>query len=937
MPTGRSEHIGAAAPRGFPVGRGMIQKTSLDGTWEFAHVEGGGAPDWTKARPIQVPGPWQAQFPDLRMKAGVGWHRRTIHLAEGFDAQPARFAMRLCFGAVFHNAAVWVNGEPVGQNFGGFLPFAFEVGPLLRPGPNEILVRAESPTDDPRAFPDGALSEIPYGKQNWYGPQSGIWQSVHLERRDHDHVQRLELRPDLRSGNVEVAVHLARPTREPLELELWIRDAEGRLVASLLEVAAPAQQQIQLGMHVEHARPWSPDSPHLYELAVAVRRRDEMVDEARERFGFRLFEARDGRFYLNGEHVYLRAALDQDYYPDTICTTPSTEFLEDQFRKAKQLGLNCLRCHVKVPDPRYYEVADRIGMLVWTEVPHTGRSTEASRARLEATLQGILERDGNHPSIVCWTLINENWGTDLVNNEEHRAWLKRRFAWLKQRDPGRLVVDNSPLSPSLHVQSDTADFHFYASIPDHRGDWDRFIADFAAHPAWLYSQAGDAERTGAEPLVCSEFGNWGLPEIERIANADGSEPWWFETGHDWSEGVMYAHGVRNRFSDWSLERVFGSLSGFAQAAQWQQFRALKYQIESMRRQPQLAGYVITELTDCHWESNGLLDMRRNPRAFHNLFHTINADTVIAPRWERLSYWGGETASLEVSVAHGGARPLEGARLEVMLGDGRSLPMPPLAPGQVAHLGRLELPVPLESTSRGHRVQFELRAADGSILATNHLDLAVHRGRPGTVRAVRSVWSPDPALRERLEQLGYLVAPTLDAASVIVAEGHDPAIAAAVRHGGRLLLLPTAEGPLYPFFPHWQNVQVRSRTGTVWRGDWASSFAWLDRSGLFQALPGGPLIDESFDRVIPEHVIAGCNLLDFQARVHAGLVVGWIHKPVALAVEQPYGRGHLVASTFRLFRDAPGADPTATVLLDSLIALAVGAGERLGTATELEPA
>jgi hypothetical protein len=103
------------------------------------------------------------------------------------------------------------------------------------------------------------------------------------------------------------------------------------------------------------------------------------------------------------------------------------------------------------------------------------------------------------------------------------------------------------------------------------------------------------------------------------------------------------------------------------------------------------------------------------------------------------------------------------------------------------------------------------------------------------------------------------------------------------------------------------------------------------------LPGGPLLDESFDRVIPERVIAGCNLLDFQARVHAGLVVGWLHKPVALTVEQPCGRGHVVASTFRLFRDSPGADPTATVLLDALLALTVGAGERLGAAPELETA
>jgi hypothetical protein len=96
------------------------------------------------------------------------------------------------------------------------------------------------------------------------------------------------------------------------------------------------------------------------------------------------------------------------------------------------------------------------------------------------------------------------------------------------------------------------------------------------------------------------------------------------------EGVMYAHGVENRFTDWSLDRVFGTLHDFAHCAQWQQFRALKYQIEAMRRKPQLAGYAITEFTDVHWESNGLLDMRRNPRVFHDVLRDVNADTVILP-------------------------------------------------------------------------------------------------------------------------------------------------------------------------------------------------------------------------------------------------------------------------------------------------------------------
>jgi hypothetical protein len=119
--------------------------------------------------------------------------------------------------------------------------------------------------------------------------------------------------------------------------------------------------------------------------------------------------------------------------------------------------------------------------------------------------------------------------------------------------------------------------------------------------------------------------------------------------------------------------------------------------------------------------------------------------------------------------------------------------------------------------------------------------------------------------------------------------------------------------------------VQQRQGTLWRGDWASSFSWLRRGNAFANLPGGPLLDEAFDRVLPTHVIAGCNLLDFQARVHAALVVGWIHKPVALTVERGYGKGRVVISTFRLFRDEALADPAATTLLDALLRLAVAEG------------
>jgi hypothetical protein len=230
-----------------------------------------------------------------------------------------------------------------------------------------------------------------------------------------------------------------------------------------------------------------------------------------------------------------------------------------------------------------------------------------------------------------------------------------------------------------------------AAFPDNRAAWDSFIDEFASRAAWLFSPAGDAVTTGEEPLICSEFGNWGLPHPQDLRDGQGREPWWFETGHDWGEGVMYAHGIENRFADWSLDRAFGHLSGFVQAAQWQQFRALKYEIETMRRLEEIAGYVITEFSDVHWESNGLLDMRRNRRAFHDVFSMINADTVVAPRWERLSYWAGEPVRIELSIAHGAGTAIDNAVLEVDAPNVHPVSVGRIEAGEVRDLGAVSFP------------------------------------------------------------------------------------------------------------------------------------------------------------------------------------------------------------------------------------------------------
>jgi hypothetical protein len=184
----------------------------------------------------------------------------------------------------------------------------------------------------------------------------------------------------------------------------------------------------------------------------------------------------------------------------------------------------------------------------------------------------------------------------------------------------------------------------------------------------------------------------------------------------------------------------------------------------------------------------------------------------------------------------------------------------------------------------------------------------------------ALYTPDAGLRAALRRLGYPAAGELQGAGLLLTSEVTPEVVAYVREGGRALVLadraPAAPCTLLP------KVRLMPREGAPWDGDWASSFTWLKRSGPFAALPGGPLIDHSFDAVIPETVMTGFGDWDYQASVHAGLVVGWVHRPAALIAERRYGQGRAVMNTFRLGDALLGSDPTATALFDGLVSLAL---------------
>ncbi|MBX3000886.1 MAG: beta galactosidase jelly roll domain-containing protein [Caldilineaceae bacterium] len=878
----------------------MSERTrlSLDGLWHFQTDPSGqaAADEISEWRQAQVPLPIQAQFDDLRNYSGVSFYRRAFTV----DALPVGVAL-LHFGAVDYRATVWMNGQKVSEHEGGYLPFEFDVSAHLRAGENEILVRVEDADD---SDPDIPFREVPHGKQSWYGPIGGIWQSVYLEMRPQIHMRSLRLTPNAATGEIQIHAAVNQPGADR-SLVIRITDPNGMQVA---QAALNGLDGLLALDNPGDLRLWSPDDPALYTATAELRVDGQTMDELSATFGFRTVEARDGRIYLNGEPVYLRGVLDQAYYPETIYTPPSVEFLEDQVHKAKELGLNCLRIHIKIEDPRYYEVADRLGILVWTEIPNWVHLTPAADRRVKETFRRMVERDWNHPSIIAWSLVNENWGTDLSRDPAHRQWLTDFYFEAKEIDPTRLIVDNSACHGNAHVASDLEDYHHYRAIPDHAQEWDEWVEEFVNRADWCWYEDYQEHRREDLPLLVSEFGNWGLPD-PALLDEKGKEPWWFETGLDRGDGIVYPHGMVDRFYFYEMDKLFGSMERFAAQQQRHMSKSLAYEIATMRLYPRIGGYVITEFTDVHWECNGLLDMQRNIKQNLDEFVALNQDQVVVVRPQRWSGRPGDSLPVEMR-AFGVDGPAETGKIHWRTGSA-SGEIP--APG-----GAVDVPLPTNGTSGLQMIFAQWLGDDGNILGEGMAEVA---WTTPTVPA-NAIFVSDADLAQMLSQLGYTLADTVDGADLIVSRRYTEDLQSAVQQGVRVLLLADPHTGKREGEIRLPTGSVIARAGTSWQGDWATSFSWMKKEGPFAMLPGDPLLEMEYADIMADAVIVGLPAWVMNAHSWANLALGWIHKPVSLLAEIPYGHGKLTVATFNLNDDLLATDAIAQTLFAGLVALAV---------------
>jgi hypothetical protein len=567
-----------------------------------------------------------------------------------------------------------------------------------------------------------------------------------------------------------------------------------------------------------------------------------------------------------------------------------------------------LRCHIKVPDPRYLQAADEVGVLVWYEIPNWDVLTEDAKRRALATLGGMVERDWNHPSIVIVSVINESWGADLKEAAQ-RDWLKRAYGEAKAMVPGWLVVDNSACCDNFHLATDIADFHQYNAIPDYASDFDRLVSDMARRPGWLFSPYGDATPRGDEPLMLSEFGNWGLPRIPEV------KPWWFARGFG-DRSITRPEGVEKRFAEYQYSSLFPDVNALAEATEWHQYRALQYEIETLRAHPEIQGYVITEFTDLNWEANGLLDMWRQPKAHAERLRKLQQDDLVLARVEKRNLTAGEEARAEVYVSHYSAGAFSDAQVTWEV-EGTplkgSFTVPAPASGTVLSVGTIEFTVPAEPAPAKRALKLRLTAG-GKPVSETALDLYFYPPKAAELPPPVSFHDPAGRLRRLVNEMrarNYLAPTGSEALPVLVTSVFDDDVKKMLQGGGRVILLAADRQTLAP------GIEIVPRAGSDLSGNWISSFLWIrkDRQPFtligFDIFPGFEM-----QAVTPSTVVQGLKPESFND-VLAGIFYGWIHSNVGTLVQARCGKGKLLICTFSL-GTTYGTDPYATYLLDALV-------------------
>lgn len=402
---------------------------------------------------IRVPFPPESELSGIGRNQEINlWYRRKFTIPNDWNNKK----VLLHFGAVDHIATIFMNGKKVGTHTGGYDAFTFDITDFLEAGENILTVGAHDPNDGKSACGKN-------GARGDYTFTSGIWQTVWLEPVEEQYISRIRLVPDLNNNRLKVTVYSDAPDYNVLAI---VQD-NGKEIAT-----AKGTTNKAFCIPIENPRLWRPDDPFLYDLKLELQDCQEKVtDKVDSYFGMRSISIGkiDGvnRVLLNGKFIFQIGLLDQGYWPDGIFTAPTDKALLYDIALAKQAGFNMIRKHIKVEPQRWYYHCDRLGLLVWQDMPNLWEPDDvdsiAVRNQFRQELKIMIDQHMNSPSIVTWVPFNENWGafdvTDITD-------------WTKKYDSSRLVNGNSGYNNAPAYRpaygdpgnGDFVDLHHYGKI-----------------------------------------------------------------------------------------------------------------------------------------------------------------------------------------------------------------------------------------------------------------------------------------------------------------------------------------------------------------------------------------------------------------------------------------------------------------------------------------
>lgn len=556
---------------------------SLDGQWKFTFDD-----DNRYTHPSE-PIEWSTEitvpYPPESKASGIGdrgFHKGCWYQRE-FDIDPEGQRILLHFGAVDYQARVWVNGHLVIGHEGGHTPFTADITHALNAaGQQTVTVHVE---DDPHD-----LSK-PRGKQDWqlephsiwYPRTTGIWQSVWLERVSHTYIEKLRWTPHFDGFEIGCEAFVVGDMQDDLTVEVKILH-KGKMLADdrYKVIGGEASRKISLSdPGIDDSRNellWSPERPTLLDAEVILRHGEQVIDKVKSYTALRSAHINRDRFMLNGRPYPLRLVLDQGYWSDTLLTAPDDDALRRDVELAKAMGFNGVRKHQKIEHPRYLYWADKLGLLVWEEMPSAYRFTPLAIKRLVREWSEVIDRDYSHPCIIVWVPFNESWGVpNLTSMQAHRNAVEALYHLTRTLDPTRPVIGNDGWEASA---TDILGIHDYDCNPKSLAQ--RYAT---SHTQELF----DRRRPGGRILTLDGYPHRGQPIVLT------------EFG-----GIAYAKNKQ--------EAEEKKIWGYSQAASdeefYENYRGL---LEVVNETTLFSGFCYTQFADTFQEANGLLFEDRTPK------------------------------------------------------------------------------------------------------------------------------------------------------------------------------------------------------------------------------------------------------------------------------------------------------------------------------------